>query len=193
MHKRIIKFEKSKTNKNAEDKKIFDYLYTAIYSKIRVINNNANQNVVVNLSQYLSVLKDDVENLAKIDNQVATNKNNLEYEKSFDEKIESAKKITETEILPGIDKISDEIDMQIYNLLGETAEQQTGKKASMQTQQLLKGLDFDAVKFKKIGLKFAFSNQSRQSEFDAELENFNDEFDFKLMGIGQYLKRLKLK
>lgn len=133
LHQRIVKFEKAR-KPSGEDKKLIDYLFSAIFSQICVINRNANQNVIIDLPEYLKLLKEEIENLLQTDNQVAINNNKNKYKQLFDTKIDSAKNIIETEILPEIDRIFDEIDKQIYNLLSENAKKQEDQKSAIEAK-----------------------------------------------------------
>lgn len=127
---RIVAFEKTHGD-SVENKQIFSYLYSAVYSKMCMIRSNLNRIVVVDLPEYLSVLKNHIEDLHKITNQVAVMNHRDEFKKSLDDKIASANKVIETEVLPAIESVYDQFDEQFDDLFRENIQKQNTAKDSI--------------------------------------------------------------
>lgn len=120
---------------SSETKQLFHYLCSSVYIKICTIENNAYRKVVVNLPEYLKQIEKNVIELKKINNRVAISNYQNEYNQMVDRKVESARHIIETEILPGIESIFDETNAQIDLLIDENIAMQSDKKVDVEQKR----------------------------------------------------------
>lgn len=133
-YRRISDFQKNHSGPST-DEAAFNYLYSAIYSKICAIKRNANRKAVVDLSAYLTIINNDIKALDKLSDKVTINRHQEEYKQSLDEKIQLANNMISNEIQPEIDRIFYTVDNQINELIIENMEHQNSTKSDIEKQK----------------------------------------------------------
>lgn len=106
--------------KSMEYKKVLSYLYAATLSKICSINNSKENNLVIDIHNYLDVVIKNINKLKKSTNLVSINNIQNKYQESINEKIKNAINEIDTQITPEINNIIIQIDQQIVLLSNET-------------------------------------------------------------------------
>ncbi|GBN84605.1 hypothetical protein AVEN_232252-1 [Araneus ventricosus] len=137
---RISDFAKSfKDGPNSnENKKVLNYLYTAILGRIYNLRENSERNLIIDIHGYLNLVKENIKALKDLqttNNKVdVLNKYKENYKKSIDKKIEEAKSFIEKQISPEIENINTEINDRVNSLIEETIALQ--KQAEKERQEL---------------------------------------------------------
>ncbi|CAK6587165.1 MAG: hypothetical protein IRF12RH_07155 [Rickettsia helvetica] len=115
-----------------EYKKVLSYLYTATLSKIYSLQDNSESNLIINITSYLNLVKENISELKDL--QHAQNKKNIinkykqDYKEAIDKKIAEARELISQDIRPEIENISTEIDTQIKSLIDDVTTLQNQNK-----------------------------------------------------------------
>lgn len=113
---RIKEFPKASTS--LENRKVLNYLYIAAVSQMYAIKENMKRKNVVNISQYLDMVKENVKKFEKIEKQeTIINAYRDDYQKMFGDKMQKANEFIQNEITPDIEKTFSQIDDNIYALI----------------------------------------------------------------------------
>lgn len=162
---RIDGFETLEEDDDSEKtKQIYNYLYTAVYSKLVALRGNYNSAVVVDLRSYLKDFMKEIKKLDKKTQKNAIIKRRDKFEDDLDAQIKSARGIIETEVLPAIDAFQAEIDKEIEELYEENIERQKQqeadikiKKKEMLDLQRMQNLKRCLVPFRVFGTVLSFA------------------------------------
>ena len=149
-----------------QQRKVLSYLYTSILSQISSLETNESS-LVIHVIDYLKIFSDDIKTLNDLKKEV--NKLDLimkyknEFKKGIDKKIEEGNDLVQKEMLPELDKIGEEINKDLDELVKEVIELE--KEAEEDREKLIKkrheleaglGLHimFNSLKFIALGLSF---------------------------------------
>lgn len=117
---RIDRYSGTETIKiNNELKKVLNYLYTSVLSRLSDIEYKIGQNTVYDLNTYFNIMNRDIQELAQITTQQIIQNNQKDFKTALDEKIQSAKNLIVTEISPEFEKIFSELDEDIDIVLSK--------------------------------------------------------------------------
>ena len=152
--------------KTQEHRKVLGYLYAAILSKSSFLNINESS-LVIDVSGYLDLVSEDIrtlKDLQKRDSKIKIiQKYKTEFKERIDKKIEEGNDLIKKEIMPALDKISDEIDQKFDSLIKEVLElerraEEDKAKLIEKKHQLESQLVIHMVSniFKSIGLGLSF-------------------------------------
>lgn len=145
---------------DSENKKLLSFLYTAILSKIYFINSSSKSDLIIDMSAYLSPVKQDIARLNLLQSEIIILDNNFKiaqrenerikekidvinkYKQSYqmitNQKIQEAQNLISNEIMPVLDEIEKEIDKQIELLIKETIKMQNDVKHEKEELKKLK-------------------------------------------------------
>ena len=114
-----------KNDKGSEQRKVLSYLYTSILSKMSFLEINKSS-LVIDVSGYLDLVSEDIQTLKDLQdkdtklNLIKKYKN--EYKERIDKKIEEGNDLVKKEMLPELDKIGEEINKDLDELVKEVIE-----------------------------------------------------------------------
>lgn len=157
---KILNFTEIPENKNLPDshKVVFNYLYSAAYSKLYSLRVDDEANLVINILEYLNLIKERITQVNLIGKEQVINKYKNDYKKEIDVKITEANNLIKTEITPEFDIIYTKIDAKIEALVEETIQMQKDKqteieKYKQQKKELQRNIGLRAMlgSFKAIG------------------------------------------
>ncbi|CAL1290656.1 unnamed protein product [Larinioides sclopetarius] len=137
---RISEFAGSQNNgpNSIENKKVLNYLYTAILGRIENLKENSEQNLIINTRDYLDMVEDNTKILKDIQminiKEKVVDKYKDSYKSGIDMKIKEAESLIKEKIGPEIDNITTEIDNEVNTLIEETIALE--KKAEKDLQEL---------------------------------------------------------
>lgn len=147
---RIKAFEKTQDS-SVKNKQIFSYLYSAVYSEICTVRSNLNRAVVFNLPEFMKELIGKIRELNEATSKKIVFQQRDKYKEELDKKIASARSVIETEVMPAIETVHDDLDEQINELLEENRrkqeEQHERKKAKEEEMRQMQ---------RNMGLRMAF-------------------------------------
>lgn len=128
-----------------EHKQIFSYLYTAVLSKVCLLeDSNMEHSLIIDMAKYLNLVTNNINKLQGLNQEIIKYQYNHHYENIMDHKIQEAERIIE-KIMPEIDCIKNEVNNEINILMDEVIALQNN--AQVEKDQLIK---------KKAALKKAF-------------------------------------
>lgn len=110
-----------------EHKKVLNFLYTAIMSRICSINRG-NDDFIIDIIGYLESITKDIETLNDFNLLVQINQSKNKYNAKIDSKINEAKQFIDSDITPEIDNIVEQTDNKIKSLIGELSAAQNAAK-----------------------------------------------------------------
>lgn len=123
-----------------ENKKVLGYLYTATLSKIYNLQTNLDSSLIINVSDYLDLVNDDMMKLKDLKDEESKitiiKKYKDDFKEKIDKKIEEARELINKEVLPELKKINDEMDKKLDGLVKEVIELE--KKAEEDHDNLVK-------------------------------------------------------
>lgn len=162
---KILNFTELPENKDLPDshKVVFNYLYSAVYSKLYSLRVDDESNLVINILEYLNLIKERINQVNLIGKEQVINKYKNDYKKEIDLKITEANNLIKTEITPEFDNIYSNIDTKIEDLVDETIQMQKDKeteieKYKQQKKELQRNIGLRAMlgSFKAIGQVIGF-------------------------------------
>lgn len=103
---------------NSDERKVFDILYTTVLSKINALTQKEGT-VIVNLGKYLQVVLSNIADSDLLRQIEHTEKEHLKYKNILDQKINVATELIQSQILPQMEIIYKDIDVEVLNLLDE--------------------------------------------------------------------------
>lgn len=120
----LVRIENKKINNFEESeqlsyKKVLNYLYTTVASKISYINGDINTGAVWNLKSYLEQAKKEIKGLKAANREIYIARRSMMYTSSLNDKIKMATNAIETEIMPKIDLNFEQFNSNITRLLKE--------------------------------------------------------------------------
>ncbi len=118
-----------------KNEKIFNYLYSAVYSVICTVRSNYNRAIVIDLREFMEQLVVQVKNVNAANSKATVHRQRDEYESQLDKKIKSAKSLIEKEIMPAIEAVHDDIDEQLNELLEENRQKQSDQEDAIETKK----------------------------------------------------------
>lgn len=162
---KILNFTEMPDNKNLLDshKVVFNYLYSAAYSKLYSLRVNDESILVIDILEYLNLIKERINEVNKLGKEQVINKYKNDYKKDVDVKIDEANNLIKTEITPEFDNIYRKIDEKIAVLVDNTIKLQKDKQTEVEKYQKQKkdlernlGLRMMLGSFKAIGQVVGF-------------------------------------
>lgn len=113
---------------STEEKKVLSYLYTAAFSKLLTIQRHSSHLSIVDLIEYLKLVRERIEKLKGARRDVVVYETHLEYKNALDNKIGMAENFIKTqiaqEIAIAIDNIFKAADDQALELVDDGSKQQ---------------------------------------------------------------------
>lgn len=104
---------------NDEKRKVLSYLYTSVLSRLSDIEYKTGKNTVYDLNKFFNVMNRDIKELEQITSQQIIHNHYEEFKSTLDEKIQLAKNLIVSEILPEFEKIFNELDDNIDEVLSK--------------------------------------------------------------------------
>lgn len=146
MLSRVLTFgEKHMETGTKEEKKVLAWLYTAALSKVYGLRNNRQGYLIIDVANYLDVVKNSVENYKNIEKRQMINSHKNEYKEELDAKINEATEFIDKEVSPEFEIIYAKLDKVIEGLVEETIGKQNASlnelsKLEKDKKQLQKNL-----------------------------------------------------
>lgn len=100
---------------------VFNYVYTATLGKYLVLNATDEPNLIVDIVAYLNGALDSIEDIQSVRRQTIIENYRNSFSHGIDSKINDATAFIDGDILPGIQKITDTLDEDLYSLLNEVS------------------------------------------------------------------------
>jgi hypothetical protein len=160
---RVYELSKQSTI-STEQHKTFNYLITAVLSKISFIKSNSHSDLIIDIGTFLFSVKQDIVSLKELEkDQVKKEiieKHKLEFKVKIDRQIEEAESFIKTEVVPAINDNKVMIDNQIELLLQETIAMQGQAKDETEKLEEVKRKMENVLELNAICNSFKFIGQA---------------------------------
>lgn len=114
----------ARIGESGNERKLVKLLYTAVISKLSAIRKATNHIAVIRLLTYIDTIQTDINKLKEITKVEYIMKLRDDYKRSLDEKIKSANEMVRNMVTPAIDKMFNETERNIQQLLNEAVVKQ---------------------------------------------------------------------